>query len=107
MASQNPIRFENEKVENLNEAKKIFLNAIDEYLTRHPDKYSEIRSLKVEIEKAYLDKKATYLLEDKFEDFERFLQKSFRFAMSNSKELGKDSSSLYYLKHSKRFAISG
>ncbi len=102
----NSIKFNNQKIENLKEAKLIFFRAIEKFLKNNPEMSTEIEELKRELEKIYLTKKANYVLENKIQVLNQYLENAFHFALSKDNELGKGSSSLYYLKHSKRFTLS-
>lgn len=106
MKVRNPVRFKSDKIKHLEEAKIVFIKVLDEYLARNPDKAEEIMELKNDLEYAYLTKKSQYFLENRLGFLNDYLTNAFSFALEDKNTLDDISSSLLYLKHSKRFTLN-
>ncbi len=106
MEVKNPIRFKSDKIKHLDEAKILFVKVLDEYLQRNPDKVIEINELKKDVELAYISRKSHYFLENRLDFLNDYLTNAFSFALEDKNSLEDISSSLLYLKHSKRFTLN-
>jgi len=80
----NPIAFNDERTEALDEAYNIFVEAFTEYAKIHSLSESQIESFKNQILQAYVKKKATYFMEHKLVKISEYLQKSINYAINNS-----------------------
>lgn len=106
MEVRNPISFKSDKIKNLDEAKMLFLNVLNEYLQRNPDKLKEIMELKRDLDKAYVNRKSQLFLENRLDFLNDYLTNAFSFALEDKNSIDDISSSLLYLKHSKRFTLN-
>lgn len=82
----NPLLFANERTEALDEVFAQLLEALEEYATKKKLTDSEIADYKEQILKAYLEKKASYFLEDRITNCSNYLQKALGLALSKSSE---------------------
>jgi hypothetical protein len=82
--ANNPLYFSNSKTKALEEALRIFIEALYEYATKNELTEQQISSFKQLIMDSYLEKRAKYFLEDKFSNFNDYINKSFHFALKHS-----------------------
>ncbi len=96
--SNNPIYFTNARTEALEEALRIFLEALNEYANKYELTEEQISSFKSLLFDSYSERKAALFLEDKFSGFNDYLIRSFDFALNDPfEEIGKEKiSNLFY-----------
>jgi len=98
--SNNPVLFSSEKVAALDEAKNVFIKILDEYIEKNPGNKREINKLRQLVNKAYTEKKISYLLEDRISYLNDYIDDAFRFALKKKREssLEKPITNLFYSK---------
>ncbi len=84
--ANNPLYFSNSKTEALEDALRIFIEAFDEYARKNELTEKQISSFKQLIMDSYVEKRALYFLENKFSNFNDYINKSFHFALKHSFE---------------------
>jgi hypothetical protein len=82
--TKNPLYFSNSKTEALEEALRIFIEAFEEYAVKNEFTEEQISSLKQLIMDSYIEKRAVYFIENKFSNFNDYINKSFDFALKHS-----------------------
>lgn len=94
----------------LNEARKTFIKALEEYEAKNPDQREELAEIRTSINEIFLKRKASFLLEDRLSYLNEYLNAAFNFALKDhfdSKVSSGDSETrLFYLKKSKRFILN-
>lgn len=110
MYKNNPIAVRNAKIEALEEAKQLFLNALDQFSEENNISEEELSSVKELVEEEYLNKRLSYLLEHKTERFSEYLNASLD--SSFRKILSPDDSEatftrVAYIKHTKQLLTNG
>lgn len=98
---KNPLIISNPKIEALDKAKKIFLDALDDYAKQKHLGQNEIKELKEILQNVYLSKKLHYLLEHKVSIFSDHLNFATNFALQES-PINKSFTNVFYLRHTKQ-----
>jgi hypothetical protein len=80
----NPVFFSNRRTEALDDALQIFLETFEEYAVKNELTNEQIDSFKELILESYLERKASYFLENKFVNFSDYIDKAIQFAMKKS-----------------------
>lgn len=102
----NPIFFSNERSEALDEAYNLFMEAFTDYATKNELTADQIVSFKEQVLSAYLEKRATYLLEDKLTDFSTYLKKAVLFALTKTYKEDRDSYTKLFYYNNKHHLVS-
>ncbi|KPQ13965.1 MAG: hypothetical protein HLUCCX10_11675 [Algoriphagus marincola HL-49] len=103
-SSKNPIYFSSPRTEALEEALRVFLEVFEEYGNKYELTEKQISSFKSLIMDSYVERRATFFLEDKFSSFNDYLFKSFQFALNEpfeEIEKEKNTNLFYYNKKHK------
>lgn len=82
--ANNPLYFSNSKTEALDEALRMFLEAFDEYASKNEFTEEQISSFKQIIIDSYLEKRATYFVENKFFKLNVYINTSLHYALNHS-----------------------
>jgi hypothetical protein len=80
----NPIYFSDERAAALDEAYKLFIEAFTDYAIQHKLTEEQTLSFREQILNAYLEKRASYFLENKLGDFADYLNKAISYALTKS-----------------------
>ncbi len=97
----NPLVISNPKIEALEDARKLFLDALDEFAKQKQLEPNEIKELKEILQNVYLSKKLHYLLEYKIGIFSDYLNFATNFALQES-PIEKPFTNVFYLRHTKQ-----
>lgn len=80
----NPLYFNDSRVEALEEALSMFMETFNEYAIQYELSEEQMLSFKQLILDAYLEKKASYFVESKLFNFNSYLSNAFDFAMNGA-----------------------
>jgi hypothetical protein len=81
---KNPIIFQNDKQKRLEEAKKMFLASLIEFAKTQNLSEDDYKLILKYLEEAFVEKKATYMLEDKINDISNHLDHALKFALTGA-----------------------
>ena len=105
--SNNPLYFSDNRTEALEEALSIFIETFNEYAANNELTEEQILSFKQLILDAYLEKKASYFVENKLFIFNSYLSKAFDFAMNGAMHTDeKENFTKYFFYNKKQRLIS-
>ena len=96
---------QSERIEYLEEAKNLLIEAINEYKTKNPEDLSDIKSLERVVEKIYSQRKAQLFVNDRFHHLNEYLNSALEFALKSKSDENVPVSKYFYLKESKRFSL--
>ncbi|HNS29001.1 MAG TPA: hypothetical protein PKL52_00575 [Tenuifilaceae bacterium] len=102
--SRNPLVYQNQKQKTLDEAKKLFMKYLKEFAQYKNLSENEIMLIKEFFEEVYLEKKATYILEEKLRELNQYLNLAFNFALSSinrKQSVPEDLTKVFYYKNKK------
>lgn len=105
---RNPIIFKNDKQERLEEAKKLFLSTLTEFAKMQNLSEDEYTLILKYINEAYLEKKASYLLQERINELSSQLDHALKFALAGSYKTDtlKDSFTKVFYYRNKRSSVS-
>jgi len=105
---KNPIIFRNDKQVRLEEAKKLFLSTLTEFAKTQNLSEDEYELILKYLNEAYLEKRASYLLQEKLNDLSSQLDHALKFALAGSykTESLKDNFTKVFYYRNKRSSIS-
>lgn len=83
---KNPIIFRDDKQKRLDEAKKIFFETLVEYAKAKNLSEDEYKAIVKYLEEAYLEKKASYILQERMKEFSSYLSNALKFALEGAYE---------------------
>jgi hypothetical protein len=81
---KNPIIFQSEKQKRLEEAKEMFLLSLSEFAKSRNLSDKDYKLILKSLEEAFLEKKASYMLEDQIRELSNHLNFAIRFALSGA-----------------------
>lgn len=78
----NPLIYQNQKQRTLDEARVLFMKYLQEFAKSKNLSNDEVMLIKDYIEEVYLEKKASYVFEDKLRELNLYLNRAFFYALS-------------------------
>jgi hypothetical protein len=97
----NPIVFNNHKIDALDEAYQNFSTVFEEYIQKNNLNPDDIRKIKKALLKAYNEKKMTYYLDNKIDNLTNHIDHTLEFALTNlgQSKKNRELKNIFYLKH--------